>query len=153
MDLPKYIHGPQENLPKTLASRVSFIRNARKLHIAELSFRARVPLKLIEDIESGIERQLSTAIRQRIARVLNVDPIILQEVEVKNEINDLPKEPQLELVERIQEDILSGIKNIKCPLCGSQLRAWIQEGFDLEGKKVKTPKAHCTVCVFQLKSS
>ena len=153
MDLPKYIHGPQEGLPKTLASRVSFLRNARRIHIAELSHEARVPINLLEDIESGIETWLPTSIRQRIARVLKVDPNILEEVEVKNETSeDFPKDPPLELVERIQEEILSGVKDIKCPLCGNLLRIWVQDGFDLNERLAKTPKAHCTVCVFQLKS-
>ena len=152
MDLPKYIHGPQEDLPKTLASRISFIRNARRIHLAELSMRARVSIKLLEDIEAGIETWLPTSVRQRIARVLKVDPNILEEVEVKNIKSENEfKEPPLELVERIQEDILSGGKNINCPLCGDLLRTWIQEGFDLNGERVKTPKAHCTVCVFQLR--
>lgn len=154
MDLPKYLHGPQEGLPKTLASRLSFIRNGRGIHIAELSSRARISIKLIEDIEAGIETWLATSVRQRIARVLKVDPNILEEVEVKNEIKeDLPKNPPLELTERIQEDILSGIKEIKCPLCGNLLRVWIQDGLDLNEQPVKTAKAHCTVCVFQLKNS
>ena len=153
MDLPKYIHGPQEGLPKTLASRVSFLRNARRIHIAELSHEARVPINLLEDIESGIETWLPTSIRQRIARVLKVDPNILQEVEVKNEIKEeFLKEPPLELLERIQEDILSGVKEINCPICQSSLRVWIQEGLDLTEQPVKTAKAHCTNCVFQLKS-
>ena len=84
MDLPKYIHESQENLPKTLASRVSFLRNARRIHIAELSLQAKVPLQLLEDIEAGIETWLPTSIRQRISIVLKVDPKILEEVEVKN---------------------------------------------------------------------
>lgn len=154
MELPKYIHGPQEGLPKTLASRVSFLRNLRKFHIAELSHEARVSIKLLEDIEAGIETWLPTSIRQRIARVLKVDPNILEEVEVKKNIDeDLPKEPPLELVERIQQDILSGIKDIKCPICQNPLRVWTQEGLDLNEQLIKTPKAYCTVCVFQLKSS
>lgn len=151
MDLPKYIHGPQESLPKTLAARLSFIRNARKIHIAELSLQARIPIKLLEDVEAGIETWLPTTIRQRIARVLKVDPNILEEVEVKKTNEDINKEPPLELLERIQEEILSGVKNINCPICGNKLRVWIQEGFDLNANSIKTPKANCTVCVFQLK--
>lgn len=152
MELPKYIHGQQSNLPKTLASRVSFLRNSRRIHLEELSVHARVSLKLIEDIEAGIETWLPTAIRQRIARVLKVDPKILEEVEVKNHYGEnLPKEPPLELAERIQEDILSGVKNIKCPLCENTLKIWIQEGFDLNDRPVKIAKAHCTVCIFQLR--
>ena len=154
MDLPKYLHGPQEDLPKTLASRISFLRNARRIHIAELSLQARVPVKLLEDIEAGIETWLPTSIRQRIARVLKVDPNILEEVEVKKiNTEHFPKEPPLELTERIQEEILSGVQDIKCPVCSNPLRIWIQEGFDLNSNPVKTPKAHCTVCVFQLKIS
>ena len=153
MDLPKYLHGPQESLPKTLASRVSFLRNARRIHIEELSIQARVPLKLVEDIEAGIETWLPVSVRQRIARVLKVDPNILEEVEVKK-INgdDFPKEPPLELLERIQEEIISGGKDIKCPLCSNPLKVWIQEGFDLNDNPIKAPKAHCTVCVFQFKA-
>ncbi|OGI19827.1 MAG: hypothetical protein A3B68_08435 [Candidatus Melainabacteria bacterium RIFCSPHIGHO2_02_FULL_34_12] len=152
MDLPKYIHGKEDGLPKTLASRVSFIRNARQIHIAELSYQARVPLKLIEDIEAGIETWLPTTVRQRIARVLKVDPNILEEVEVKIINNEfLPKDPPVELMERIQDEILSGNKNLKCPQCQNLLKVWIQEGFDLNGNPVKSAKAHCTVCVFQLK--
>ncbi len=152
MDLPKYIHKNTEGLPKTLASRVSFLRNARKIHIAELALKARVPVKLLEDIEAGIETWLSVTVRQRIASILKVDPIILEEVEVKTiSSQELQKEPPMELLERISEDILSGIKNINCPLCSSPLKIWIQEGLDLNENPVKAAKAHCTVCVFQLR--
>lgn len=151
MELPKYIHGHNENLPKTLASRVSYIRNARRIHIVDLSQEARVPIELLEDIEAGIETWLSTAVRQRIARVLKVDPNILEEVEVKNIKQNVENDPPAELLERIQEDILSRINNIKCPICQSPLKTWIQEGFDLNEQPIKTPKAHCTACVFQLK--
>ena len=64
MELPKYIHGHQEGLPKTLARRVSFLRNARRIHIAELSLKAQVPVKLLEDIEAGIKTWLPVTIRQ-----------------------------------------------------------------------------------------
>ena len=153
MDLPKYIHSHLKDLPKTLASRVSFLRNARRLHIAELAFQAKVSVDFLEDIESGIETWLPTSIRQRIARVLKVDPFILEEVEVKNEKEtQLPKAPPKELLERIQEEILSELKNIKCPVCGSLMKTWVQDGFDLNGNPVKSAKGHCTVCVFQLRS-
>ena len=151
-ELPKYLHGHNENLPKTLASRVSYIRNARRLHIAELSEQARVPIELLEDIEAGIETWLATTIRQRIARVLKVDPDILEEVEVKSIKQDFECNPPIELLERIQEDILSGVIDTKCPICQSPLKSWIQEGFDLNEQSIKIPKAHCTVCVFQLKN-
>lgn len=151
MELPKYIHGPQNNLPKTLASRVYYLRNARQIHIAELSSQARVPLQLVEDIEAGIETWLPVSIRQRIARVLKVDPKILEEVEVKK-IKQEDKHIPLELIERIQNDILSGAKNLKCPSCQSPLKTWIQDAFDLNDLPIKIPKAHCTVCLFQLRS-
>ena len=153
MELPKYIHGSQEGLPKTLASRVSFLRNARRIHIEDLSIRAKVSLKLLEDIESGLETWLPVSIRQRIARVLKVDPNILEEVEVKNiQCEDLPRNPPLELTEKIQEEILLHVKSIKCPICGNPLKTWIQEGLDLNERSIKTAKAHCTVCIFQLRS-
>ena len=153
MELPKYIHGKHEDLPKTLASRLSFLRDARRIHIVELSLEARVPLKLIEDIEAGIETWLPISIRQRIARVLKVDPSILEEVEVKKTYeDDLARKLPLEIIERIQATILSGIKDIKCPTCGSLLRVWIQEGFDLNEEPIKAAKAYCTKCIFQLKS-
>lgn len=151
MDLPKYIHGTQEGLPKTLAARISYIRNARGIHIYELSQEARVDIKLLEEIEAGIETWLPVSVRQRIARVLKVDPKILEEVEVKKESKDLPKGPPLKIMERIHEEIISGKNKINCPTCGSLLKVWIQEGFDLNDNPIKTPKAHCTVCVFQLK--
>ena len=152
MDLPKYLHGPQEGLPKTLASRVSYLRNQRRIHLAELSIQARVSIKLLEDIEAGIETWLPVAMRQRIARVLKIDPNILEEVEVTKISNeDELKKPPAEIIERIQDSILSGLKDIKCPLCQNDLKIWIQEGFDLNGNPIKTPKAHCKVCVFQLR--
>ena len=153
MDLPKYIHDPQENLPKTLASRVSFLRNERRIHIAELSLQAKVPIKLLEDIEAGIETWLPTSIRQRISIVLKVDPKILEAVEVKNKkFEGLYKEPPGELIERICEEILEGVTDMKCPLCSSEMKIWIQDGFDLNGNPIKTPKGYCKSCVFQLKN-
>lgn len=150
-ELPKYIHGYAGDLPKTLAGRISYIRNARSIHILELARQARVSVEMIEEVEAGIETWLPIAVRQRIARVLKVDPKILEEVEIKKEAKDLPKDPPLEIIERIQSNILNGIKDIKCPLCGSLLRTWVQEGLDLHEDLVKAPKAHCTNCVFQLK--
>lgn len=153
MELPKYIHGHEENLPNTLGSRVLFLRNSRRLHLAELSHQARVSIKMLEDIEAGIETWLPTSVRQRIARVLKVDPNILEEVEIKKLIPDAEiKNPPYEVIERIQEEILSGGKNILCPVCKNLLRVWVQEGFDLNGEPVKSAKGHCTVCVFQLRS-
>ena len=152
MDLPKYIHESQENLPKTLASRVSFLRNARRIHITELSLQAKVPLQLLEDIEAGIETWLPTSIRQRISIVLKVDPKILEEVEVKNKkFEGLYKEPPGELIERICEEILEGTSDIKCPTCGSEMKTWLQDGFDLNGVPIKTPKGYCKSCVFQIR--
>lgn len=153
MDLPKYIHGHEESLPKTLGSRVLFLRNARRLHIAELSHQARISIKMLEDIEAGIETWLPTSVRQRIARVLKVDPNILEEVEIKKLFSEEQmKYPSYEVTERIQEQILSGNSNISCPVCKNPLRVWIQEGFDLNNELIKSAKAHCTVCVFQLRS-
>ncbi len=153
MDLPKYIHSSHDSLPKTLASRISFLRNRRRIHIAELSLQAKVPLKLLEDIEAGIETWLPTAIRQRIAIVLKVDPKILEEVEVKySKAEELYRNPPSELTERICEEILEGTSDIKCPLCNSEMKTWIQDGFDLNGYPIKTPKGYCKSCVFQLKS-
>ena len=152
MDLPKYIHGPQDSLPKTLASRVSFLRNERRIHIADLSLQAKVPIQLLEDIEAGIETWLPTSVRQRISIVLKVDPKILEEVEVKNlKVEELYREPPGELIERICEEILEGVNDIKCPLCSNEMKVWIQDGFDLNGAPIKTPKGYCKSCVFQLK--
>lgn len=152
MDLPKYIHGPQDSLPKTLASRVSFLRNERRIHMAELSVQAKVSISLLEDIEAGIETWLPTSVRQRISRVLKVDPKILEEVEVKNPgTNEVYRNPPGELIERICEEILEGANDIRCPLCASEMKVWIQDGFDLNGKSIKTPKGYCKSCVFQIR--
>lgn len=153
MDLPKYIHGHQEGLPSTLGSRILYLRNARHIHIAELSYQARVSIGFLEDIEAGIETWLSTSIRQRIARVLKVDPNVLEEVEIKKSNTNVDmRNPPYEVIERIQEQILLGDSNILCPMCKSPLKVWIQEGFGLNGEPIKSPKGHCTMCVFQLKS-
>ncbi len=153
MDLPKYIHGPQDSLPKTLASRVSFLRNGRRIHIAELSLQAKVPLKLLEDVEAGIETWLPTSVRQRIAIVLKVDPKILEEVEVKNQsTEEAYRNPPGELIERICEEILEGASDIKCPLCTGEMKVWIQDGFDLNGNQIKDPKGYCKSCVFQIRN-
>ncbi len=152
MDLPKYIHSYHDSLPKTLASRVSFLRNGRSIHIADLSLRAKVPIKLLEDIEAGIETWLPTSVRQRIAIVLKVDPYILEEVEVKIQSTDeIYRNPPGELIERICGEILEGVSDIKCPLCSSEMKTWIQDGFDLNGNPIKTPKGYCKNCVFQIK--
>ncbi len=152
MELPKHIHGQDHGLLQTLASRVSFIRNSRRIHVEELAVQSRVSLKFVEDIEAGIETWLPVSIRQRIARVLKVDPIILEEVEIKKEFGEpLPKDPPLELVERIKEEILSGDEKLSCPKCSKPLKVWIQDGFDLNGFPIQTPKGHCTVCVFQVR--
>ena len=152
MDLPKYIHGPQDSLPKTLASRVSFLRNARRIHIAELSLQAKVPIKLLEDIEAGIETWLPTSIRQRISIVLKIDPKILEEVEIKNlKTEELYRDPPGELIERICEEILEEKKDIHCPMCGHEMKVWIQDGFDLNGIPIKTSKGYCKSCVFQIR--
>ena len=154
MDLPKYIHDPQENLPKTLASRVSFLRNARRIHIAELSLQAKVPIKLLEDIEAGIETWLPVSVRQRISIVLKVDPKILETVEVKNiKAEDLYRNPPGELIERLCEEILNGVNDMKCPLCNSEMKVWIQDGLDLNGVPIKTPKGYCKSCVFQVRTT
>jgi transcriptional regulator with XRE-family HTH domain len=154
MELPKYIHGHEENLPNTLGSRVLFLRNSRRLHIAELSNQARVSIKMLEDIEAGIETWLPTSVRQRIARVLKVDPNILEEVEIKKSYTaeEEIKYPPYEVIERIQEQILSGDLNILCPVCKNPLRVWVQEGFDLNSEPIRSAKGHCTECVFQLRS-
>ena len=153
MELPKYIHGLDSTLPlpNTLASRFSFIRNSRGIHILELAEEAKVSADLIEAVESGIETWLSVTVRQRIARVLKIDPVILEEVEIKKELKDFPKNPPIEIIEKIQNEIMSGVVNVTCPVCDSPLKAWIQEGFDLNNEPIQSPKAHCTICVFQLK--
>ena len=151
MSLPKYVHGRQEDLPKTLASRVSYLRNERQLHIAELSLQARVSIELLEDIESGIETWLPTSVRQRIARVLKIDPIVLEEVERKKYAGAEKENLPPELLERIQDEILNGATEINCPVCGKQMKTWIQEGFDFNGEQVKSAKGHCMTCVFQLR--
>ena len=152
MDLLKYLHGPQKDLPNTLAARLSFLRNERRLHIAELALLAKVDVKMLEELEAGIETWLPTSVRQRIARVLKVDPIILEEVEKKYESYEGNKKIPYELIEKLQEQILNKEKEINCPLCSSLLRAWIQEGFDINGNPSIAAKAHCTSCLFQLRT-
>lgn len=153
MQYPKFLHGQFDTLPDTLAKRVRFIRDLRSIHIAELAHQARVDLDVIESIEAGVETWLSVAVRQRIARVLKIDPSLLEEVEVKTK-SSLPERrisPQ-EYID-LKNQIMNNAEHIKCPICGCRLKTWIQHGFDVLENPITTPKAHCTECTFQLRFS
>lgn len=152
MDIPKFIHGTYENLPDTLAKRVSFLRNSRGIHIFELSKRARVSVDFIEQIEAGIETWLSISIRQRISRVLKVDPNILEEVEKKIVSPEILKKIPDSVIKKIKQKIMDGEKNTPCPACGKPMRVWVQEGFDLIGNSTSSPKGYCRSCIFQIKT-
>lgn len=152
MSIPKFIHGKYDGLPSTLARRVAFLRDARGVHISELSRRARVSQDLLEQIEAGVETWMAVAIRQRVARVLKVDPHILEEVETRIDEEFKLADPPEKVLSDIKDRILDGEKLIECPACGKPMKVWIQEGFDLVNNTIVTPKGHCMTCIFQIKS-
>jgi hypothetical protein len=138
-----------EELPATLAQRVRFIREYRNMTVKDLSRATRFPTRRIEDIESGIETWFSTADRQQLSRALFVDPRVLQEVEDRN-VLDLTAIPPA-LTHELGDDILRGVRDLRCPACGSDMHCSVQEAFDMDGRPIQLPKAFCQNCPFVLK--
>ena len=137
-------------LAPTLAQRLLQLREFRNMTVRDLARQARFTPARVEDIESGLETWLSTTDRQKLARVLNVEPMLLQEVESKRGDNQSALDREVEH-RRLAAAILSGSRDLECPDCGSTLRCSIQEGLDIEGKPIYFAKAFCTKCPFVLR--
>lgn len=142
---------PPSSLPSTLAERVRFLREKRYMTPELLAIKAQVPVRMIEDIEGGIELFLAPAVRQRIARVLHVRPSQIQEVEKAPEFNDaevpMLRRKGMALREAIMEE--PDAPHL-CPSCGAPLAARLFERRDLQDRPLIVIKANCTRCLFRL---
>ncbi len=138
-------------LPATLAERVRALRERRYITVEGLANRAQVPVRMIEDIEAGIETFLAPAVRQRIARVLHVRPAQIQEVERPPDYESA-ETPMLQRKGLgLREAILAEPDAPHlCPSCGAPLAVRLFERRDLQDNALTVIKANCTRCLFRL---
>jgi transcriptional regulator with XRE-family HTH domain len=147
--VPQYKPLPRDiDLGSTLARRVQALRDFRNLTAKDLGKRSRLGQKRVEDIEQGLETWLSTTERQLLAKALEVEPMMLQEVE-----NRPPAEDQnlAEATPRLVQAILEGARDLECPNCGGTLKCSVQEALDIEGQPTRFAKAYCMKCPFVLR--
>jgi transcriptional regulator with XRE-family HTH domain len=140
-------------LASTLAARVYQLRELRNMTVRDLARSTRFGIRRIEDIQSGLETWLSSTDRQILAKALVVEPVLIEEVEVRSRVS---KESQPTAVPNpVSEDlhgaIVQGARQLSCPLCGNKLNCSIQKGLDMDGFPVQLAKAHCTKCPFVLR--
>lgn len=138
------------DLAPTLAQRVFQIRQMRNLTTNDLAAMSRFTQGRIEDIESGIETWLSATDRQLLARALNIEPILLQEVEGKR-LTTVSDDQKLKIQEELALKILQGQKEHECPNCGGVLKSSVEHGLDLDGRVQEFARAFCLKCPFVLK--
>ncbi len=148
----KNIFGPiPKTLPlaDTLAGRLQQIRDFRNMTRLDVSQMSRFPSQRIDDLESGLETWLSATDRQILAKVLGVEPRLLQEVEFRP---NLPQNEgrRKEVVDDMVTAILNGANELECPDCGNIVQCRIQYGYDLDDKEIFFPKAFCLKCPFVL---
>ncbi len=138
-----------EQTEKALAQFVSETREKLGLSQTGLAKKSALPLKTIEDIESGQELFLASTIRQKLARGLKLNPADIKQHEKHPNLSLLPDN---EVTLFIKNQILANdIENLECPVCGSKLITRIAKMYDLEDNLVLVPKARCTMCPFQIK--
>lgn len=118
--------------------------------VLDLSMSSKMPVKRIEDLESGLETWLSSPDRQIIAKAMEIEPILFQEVELRPD--DSYQEPTYtsEDLDFLAEKILDGEVDLPCPACGKPLKCKIEEAYDLKDRAVVYPKAFCRICPFVL---
>lgn len=134
---------------KSLAQFVSELREKIGLSQTGLAKKSALPLKTIEDIESGQELFLASTIRQKLANALKIKPAELKQYEKHP---DLSLMPDTEVTVFIKNQILANdVEDLECPVCGSKLITRIAKMYDLEDNLVLVPKARCTTCPFQIK--
>ena len=134
---------------KSLAQFVSELREKIGLSQTGLAKKSALPLKTIEDIESGQELFLASTIRQKLANALKIKPAELKRYEKHP---DLSLMPDTEVTVFIKNQILANdVADLQCPVCGSKLITRIAKMYDLEDNLVLVPKARCTTCPFQIK--
>lgn len=134
---------------KSLAQFVSELREKIGLSQTGLAKKSALPLKTIEDIESGQELFLASTIRQKLANALKIKPAELKHYEKHPDLSLLP---DTEATVFIKNQILANdVADLECPVCGSKLITRIAKMYDLEDNLVLVPKARCTTCPFQIK--
>lgn len=133
----------------SLAQFISETREKLGLSQTGLAAKANVPLEMIERIESAQELFLPATTRQKLAKALRLSLIDIKKHE--KQFNQQDKNLN-DSIESIRLSILDGIcKGLKCPVCGNDLIAHIEEMYDLEDHLIKHPKARCSKCPFQVK--
>lgn len=141
---------PQElKLSQTLARRVFELREFRNMTVLDLAKASRFSIQRVEDIESGMETWLSASDRQLLAKALNVEPQLLQEVEARSGLQ--PTKESQQANEQLVNSILQGERDLQCPNCGGTLKCSVQEALDIEGNPTQFAKAFCLKCPFVLK--
>lgn len=145
-------HGKQSSsapLPGTLAQRVQYFRERRMLTREALARLAHLSVEYVTDVESGLEMFLSPAIRQRLARVLQVRAEQLREVE-KPPSDQVPRNLQQECLALMERMRRQPDADYDCPVCGATLETRQFERRDLENNPILVVKTHCSQCLFRL---
>lgn len=138
-----------EQTEKALAQFVSETREKLGLSQTGLAKKSALPLKTIEEIESGQELFLASTIRQKLARGLKLNPADIKRHEKHPNLSLLP---DTEVTLFIKNKILANdVEDLECPVCGSKLITRIAKMYDLEDNLILVPKARCTKCPFQIK--
>jgi transcriptional regulator with XRE-family HTH domain len=140
-----------------LSARVQTLRAQRDITQNRLAELTALPLAFIEEVESGVERVISTTARLRLARVLRVPASWLQYRDAKAHEADIS-------VPRVNRrgELLAYGKRLPlramqaqpdgfwpCPACGAGLFTRTFERRDLEDTPITLVKIHCPACLFQ----
>lgn len=136
------------DLPDTLAERIQYLRDKCYLSREQLASLSNIDIATISNLEEGTEIFISSAQRQRLAKVLKIPAYVLKEVEKQPENKTVSNT----WIESLRNNILDGnLENNRCPSCNSLLNCYITTFIDLEDNPVEHPKATCTKCPFQMK--
>jgi len=132
----------------TLAQRIWQLREFRNMTVRDLAKASRFGVERIDDLEQGLETWLSFTDRQVLAKALNIEPQLLQEVERRATVTTDNYDQQLVTAhhDQLANAIMSGGRDLECPNCGGTLKCSVQEGLDIEGKPIRFPKAFCLQC-------
>ena len=117
--------------------------------VRDLAKASRFSIQRVEDIESGMETWLSASDRQLLAKALNIEPQLLQEVETRSPLQ--PTKEAIQANDQLIDSILQGVRDLACPNCGSTLKCSVQDALDIEGNPTQFAKAFCVNCPFILK--
>jgi transcriptional regulator with XRE-family HTH domain len=141
-------------LAPTLARRIVQVREFRNMTARDLAELSHFSINRVEELEAGLETWLSSTDRQRLAKALSLEPNLLKEVEVRaKETAPIPESKMLDAVtaERLAQDILDGVENLRCPDCGAPLKTNVIDGLDMDGFPTQFAKAFCVKCPYVLR--